>query len=78
MLNASLQRSFSVKELAITGPINVVTRYGVELKARARDRFFKEEVSATIISRMYEKPLIPTWYMTCNNDERDGLRDILR
>ena len=49
--------------------MNVVTRYGAELKARARDRFFNEDVSATIISRIYVKPLTPTWYMTYNGNE---------
>jgi len=34
-------------------------RYGNELNAKARDRFFSEEVSATIISRIYEAPLMP-------------------
>jgi hypothetical protein len=34
----------------MTGPIKVVTRNGAELKAKARDLFFSEEVSAMIIS----------------------------
>jgi hypothetical protein len=50
--NAHLQRPSSVKWLARLGPTRVEIRYGNELNAKARDRFFSEEVSATIISRI--------------------------
>ena len=44
--------------------MNVVMICGDELKANARIRFLREDVSATMISSTYEKPLIPTWYIT--------------
>ena len=39
----------SYKALAIGGPIKVVTRVGVLEKAKARVRFFSDDVSATIM-----------------------------
>lgn len=40
--------------------MKVVTKLGVFEKAKASVRFFKDDVSATIMFKTYEKPLMPT------------------